>query len=428
MNTLSKYELQNIFSRVILSSNQNNPSVLHRVCRNWRDICSRDAEYVSSLLVTRDRGTAMSTAAGCSRGAELLVRQLHMLGVPADDSVALTAAAGGGSTSAAGYLLGHGAMASGAALKTAVRHGHAPMVELLLNTPVTPPHADADDSAALYIAVWNGRVDIARLLMSAHEHAASPVGFDSEALLDAVDLEDEAMVGLLIQYGAQANAQESRCLFKAVSLMNTEIALLLIRAAHSPADADARNGQALVEAVRRTSSDISMMEMLIRHGCRASAQNSKCLFVAVSNMDASVADILLTASHSHAMADAWDSEALIEACRLDDEAMVGLLIRHGALATAQGSRCLHEAVARGNIEIARLLMSDANPEAVADSSMLVLAASKGDEGMVQHLLLSQPPVGEAAVRKAFSVAQRVCSDPVMGVLRAYAESELGELM
>ena len=237
---------------------------------------------------------------------------------------------------------------------------HRAIAELLLAQEHHPAHADAQNSAALVLAVLQRDVAMAELLLSQPEHPARADAQDSRALILALEQGDIAMAALLLsqpEHPAHADARSSDALVLAVERGSTAMAELLLSQPEHPARADAQDSKALVLAAEK--GDMAMAELLLSqelHPARADATRSRGLFLAVKGGHMAMAELLLSREHHPARADDEGSNALFAAAERGDSAMAHLLLsqaQNPARASEQGLL----AVARHNQEMYNLLLS-----------------------------------------------------------------------
>eukprot|EP00798_Chlamydomonas_sp_ICE-L_P031093 gene31093-biopygen5969 len=142
---------------------------------------------------------------------------------------------------------------SNRALLTVVAEGQTELARLLLTAPQHAAHADYRDGVALMRAARKGNIEVVRMLLDGLQHAALADCQDGLALVVAAGNGHNEVVQMLLdspQHAAQADCQDGWALWGAARNGHIEVVHMLLDAPQHAVHADCRGGWALVDAAR----------------------------------------------------------------------------------------------------------------------------------------------------------------------------------
>jgi len=258
-------------------------------------------------------------------------------------------------------------------------------------------HVEANQSP-LDLAIANGSVDMARLLVTAKADVNS-----SLPLLTAAAKNEKPIVELLLDNGAKITATDSNgqtALHRAVRTGAREaVDLLLARGAD--VNAKDKSGETPLHIASLQSSS-AMAEALLAKGADVNVQDLKGdtpLQIATANNRVEVARVLLANKANPDIKNSQGSAALHAAAGNGETEIVRLLVASKAnlevRADALGWTPLHYAVANGNRETAEVLLNagaDVNARIPNGETPLHLAAARNNKQLVELLLAAHADV------------------------------------
>eukprot|EP00798_Chlamydomonas_sp_ICE-L_P021395 gene21395-biopygen30109 len=330
---------------------------------------------------------------------------------------------------------------SNIALLLAAIHGHAGVVQLLLDAPQHAAAADklgeigcrlllsdaaykrstggmfdilwpldtvtglrscaGKDGQALVEAVRKGHTEIVCMLLTVPQHPARADCKGGQVLVEAVEGEHTAIVCMLVnapQHAARADCKGGQALVEAVEGGHTAIVCMLVNAPQHPAHADCLGWKILLRAVKRGQMEtVRLLLSAPEHAAHADIkagvkEGGAALVEAARGGHTEIVRLLLHAPQHSAHADCYGGAALVLAARGGYTDMVCLLLdapKKAACAHGWSSEALEAAATKGLTEIVRLLMDASQYAAQAASGCghaLVLAGRGGHRETVRVLL------------------------------------------
>lgn len=193
-----------------------------------------------------------------------------------------------------GYILTarkHGLTGPGSELIQYIKNKDVAAIESLLEREKNTDLSNVRDllnRTALTLALNTENSKIIQLMLDYNIKSNSNIKWEPQALITACKLRNVKMVRLLLEHGADPNAQNSQALITASMNPNTEIIKLLLE--HG-ADPNARNSQALLTA--SVNEDIEVIKLLLEYGANPNAKNSQALKTAISFGNTEIVELLL---------------------------------------------------------------------------------------------------------------------------------------
>ncbi|KAJ7613773.1 ankyrin repeat-containing domain protein [Mycena polygramma] len=211
---------------------------------------------------------------------------------------------------------------------------------------------NANSGQALSAASEKGNTNTARLLIEAGANVNANSG---EALIAASERGNTEIVKVLLAAGADVDANSGRPLRLASERAKTEVVKLLIEAG---ADVDSNNGRALRAASKN--GNAALVKLLIAAGAGLDVCDhwGSALYYASYNQNTELVKLLIDAGADVNVCGCWGSSALCAASSKDGNAeVVKLLVDGGADVNAQHGRALWLASRSGNAEVVKLLFA-----------------------------------------------------------------------
>lgn len=286
----------------------------------------------------------------------------------------------------------------GPALYQAVSKGDATLVQTLLDSGATANHRPSCAKPALTKAVEKGDWYIVQMLLERGQpdlEVTAPGG--ETALYAAVSKGNEALVKLLLRYGASSRAKPSGgepAIYKATSKGFKEIIRLLLETRDIEINATPPGGSSSVYRAWEKGF-VDIMELLLKKGASPDKKPSggaTALYKAAEKGDLTTTRMLLEYGANPDATPPGGSTALYIAAKKDREDMAQMLVDYGADVNKKSSgsnTTLWMAAEKSNIHVMQVLLSrGASVDAVpwGGNTALWHASKRGDLEVARLLL------------------------------------------
>ncbi|RYP59757.1 hypothetical protein DL770_010140 [Monosporascus sp. CRB-9-2] len=311
-------------------------------------------------------------------------------------------------------------------LHRAAWFGWANILQLMVNTGVDLDTEEDDGATPLQVAAQEGREAVVRLLLENHANANA---FNGESPLHhAAERGSLSIARLLIDYGADMNTLDSfglTPLHRAASQGHVELIKFLLdegadvntegtpAECHYIRDPDYLGGTPLHEAAK--AGNLEVLRLLMDRGAQLDARNIRgesILDRAIAEGHETMADILLDKYSNFPPGHSVWSTALQAAILSRSERYFNHLIQVGANMNASGGRygsALGAAVRTSDKNIViKLLDMGANPNVSSHCSALQAAAEIGNEELVR-ILIDHGAELNSSPKECSSALQAACS-------------------